>query len=35
VPAGTDLSGFTRAVIGCKRFSVSFGAADLVAVRGV
>ncbi|MCP3818344.1 DM13 domain-containing protein [Streptomyces sp. A3M-1-3] len=35
VPAGTDLSGFKSAVIWCKRFSVSFGAADLVAVRGV
>ncbi|TDC63965.1 electron transporter [Actinomadura sp. GC306] len=29
IPAGTDLSGFRSAVIWCKRFSVSFGAADL------
>ncbi|WP_455360247.1 DM13 domain-containing protein [Streptomyces sp. SYSU K21746] len=34
VPAGTDLSDFKSAVIWCKRFSVSFGAADLVPVRG-
>ncbi|TDB87204.1 hypothetical protein E1266_33080 [Actinomadura sp. 7K534] len=29
VPAGADVSGFRSAVIWCKRFSVSFGAADL------
>ncbi|MFJ8077077.1 DM13 domain-containing protein [Streptomyces sp. NPDC096176] len=34
VPVGTDLSGFKSAVIWCKRFSVSFGAADLVPVQG-
>ncbi|MEV6652071.1 DM13 domain-containing protein [Streptomyces sp. NPDC051219] len=34
VPAGTDLSGFKSAVIWCKRFSVSFGAADLVQAKG-
>ncbi|WKX68834.1 DM13 domain-containing protein [Streptomyces sp. XD-27] len=34
VPAGTDLSGFRSAVIWCKRFSVSFGAADLDPVAG-
>ncbi|MFI9155221.1 DM13 domain-containing protein [Streptomyces sp. NPDC053367] len=32
VPAGTDLSGFRSAVLWCKRFSVSFGAADLTPV---
>ncbi|MFF4695009.1 DM13 domain-containing protein [Streptomyces chattanoogensis] len=30
VPAGTDLRKFRSAVIWCERFSVSFGAADLV-----
>ncbi|MGC0327695.1 hypothetical protein RKD23_000685 [Streptomyces sp. SAI-170] len=34
VPAGTDLSGFRSAVLWCKRFSVSFGAADLTPVAG-
>ncbi|MFJ9855248.1 DM13 domain-containing protein [Streptomyces sp. NPDC101150] len=34
VPAGTDLSTFHSAVIWCKRFSVSFGAADLAPVKG-
>ncbi|GGL95263.1 hypothetical protein GCM10010129_43890 [Streptomyces fumigatiscleroticus] len=34
VPAGTDLSEFRSAVIWCKRFSVSFGAADLAPVAG-
>ncbi|MFJ9417727.1 DM13 domain-containing protein [Streptomyces sp. NPDC101227] len=34
VPAGTDLSTFHSAVIWCKRFSVSFGAADLAQVKG-
>jgi hypothetical protein len=29
VPAGTDLSGLTSVTIWCKRFSVSFGAAEL------
>ncbi|WP_030170511.1 DM13 domain-containing protein [Spirillospora albida] len=29
VPAGADVSRFRSAVIWCKRFSVSFGAADL------
>ncbi|MGW0818803.1 DM13 domain-containing protein [Streptomyces viridiviolaceus] len=33
VPAATDLSTFRSAVIWCKRFSVSFGAADLAPVR--
>ncbi|XVQ14289.1 DM13 domain-containing protein [Spirillospora sp. CA-255316] len=33
VPADTDVSRFRSAVIWCKRFSVSFGAADLSAVR--
>lgn len=32
VPAGTDLSEFRSAVLWCKRFSVSFGAADLTPV---
>lgn len=34
IPAGTDLSEFRSAVIWCKRFSVSFGAADLSPVEG-
>ncbi|TVL90442.1 DM13 domain-containing protein [Streptomyces sp. SAJ15] len=34
VPAGTDLSAFHSAVIWCKRFSVSFGAADLTQAAG-
>ncbi|MGW2631223.1 DM13 domain-containing protein [Streptomyces chattanoogensis] len=34
VPAGTDLRKFRSAVIWCERFSVSFGAADLVPVSG-
>jgi hypothetical protein len=29
VPAGTDLAGLTSVTIWCKRFSVSFGAAEL------
>ena len=29
VPAGTDLTGLVSVTIWCKRFSVSFGAADL------
>jgi len=33
VPAGTEVSGFRSVVIWCKRFSVSFGAADLSAVK--
>ncbi|MFI6638784.1 DM13 domain-containing protein [Streptomyces sp. NPDC050504] len=33
VPAGTDLSAFHSAVIWCKRFSVSFGAADLLPAK--
>ncbi|MFA1548895.1 DM13 domain-containing protein [Actinomadura chokoriensis] len=33
VPADTDTSGFRSAVIWCKRFSVSFGAADLSPVK--
>lgn len=33
VPTGTDLSRFHSAVIWCKSFSVSFGAADLEPVR--
>ncbi|MER7752027.1 DM13 domain-containing protein [Kitasatospora sp. NPDC097643] len=32
VPAGTDLSRIRSVVIWCKRFSVTFGAADLAAV---
>ncbi|MGW7052255.1 DM13 domain-containing protein [Streptomyces sp. NPDC054887] len=32
VPPGTDLSKFHSAVLWCKRFSVSFGAADLAPV---
>ncbi|MEW9519094.1 DM13 domain-containing protein [Streptomyces tubercidicus] len=32
VAAGTDLSRFHSAVVWCKRFSVSFGAADLAAM---
>jgi hypothetical protein len=31
VPAGTDLKGLTSVTIWCKRFSVSFGAAQLTA----
>ncbi|MQS17167.1 DM13 domain-containing protein [Streptomyces kaniharaensis] len=31
VPAGTDLSRIRSVVIWCKRFSVTFGAADLAA----
>lgn len=31
VPPGTDLEGLTSVSIWCKRFSVSFGAAELVA----
>ncbi|MCR8576339.1 DM13 domain-containing protein [Streptomyces sp. Isolate_219] len=34
VPAGTELSEFRSAVIWCKRFSVSFGAADLSTIAG-
>lgn len=34
VPSGTDLSGLRSAVIWCKRFSVSFGAADLAPAAG-
>ncbi|TDE37190.1 DM13 domain-containing protein [Actinomadura sp. 6K520] len=34
VPADTDVSGFRSAVIWCKRFSVSFGAADLTPGKG-
>ncbi|MFD0275299.1 DM13 domain-containing protein [Kitasatospora sp. NPDC127111] len=33
VPAGTDLSRIRSVVIWCKRFSVTFGAADLAAAR--
>lgn len=33
VPAGTDLSDYRSAVIWCKRFSVSFGAADLLPAK--
>jgi hypothetical protein len=31
VPAGTDLAGLVSVTIWCKRFAVSFGAADLAA----
>jgi hypothetical protein len=31
VPAGTDLAGLVSVTIWCKRFSVSFGAAELTA----
>jgi hypothetical protein len=32
VPAGTDVNGLTSVTIWCKRFAVSFGAAQLNAV---
>jgi hypothetical protein len=31
IPAGTDLSGYPSVVLWCRRFSVAFGAAPLVA----
>ncbi|MFJ1705620.1 DM13 domain-containing protein [Kitasatospora sp. NPDC088346] len=34
VPPGTDLGGYRSAVIWCHRFSVGFGAADLVPQAG-